>query len=122
MEISPSEAEPKLDHSSNLNEDHTRESISEEVAKEFLTEETLKTHITEDASQESLIKPSMVGHQVVEAEESDLPYASMAAHWSLVPEWKEEGTVSSGLSHQLLDQHDMEEDNIPKQSVPENWE
>merc|ERR1719391_40437 len=122
MEISLSKAEPKLDHSCSLDDDHTRENISEEVAEEFLTEETPKTHITEDASQESLMKPSMVGHQVVEAEEPDLPYASMAAHWSFVPEWKEEGTVSSGVSHQLLNQHDMEEDDILKQNVPEKWE
>merc|ERR1719391_1585915 len=122
MEISLSKAEPKLDHSCSLDDDHTRENISEEVAEEFLTEETLKPHITEDASQESLMKPSMVGHQIVEAEEPDFLYASMAAHWSLIPEWKEEGTVSSGVSHQLLNQHDREEDDIPKQNVPEKWE
>merc|ERR1719184_485840 len=65
---------------------------------------------------------SMVGHQVVGAEESDLPYASMAAHWAFVPEWKEEGTVSSGVSHQLLNQREMEEDDILKQNVPEKRE
>merc|ERR1719184_269868 len=65
---------------------------------------------------------SMVGHQVVGAEESDLPYASMAAHWSFIPEWKEEGTVSSGVSHQLLNQREMEEDDILKQNVPEKRE
>merc|ERR1719356_612755 len=46
----------------------------------------------------------------------------MAAHWSLIPEWKEEGTVSSGVSHQLLNQHEIEEDDIPKQNVPKKWE
>merc|ERR1719193_3057311 len=65
---------------------------------------------------------SMVGHQVVGAEESDLPYASMAAHWAFIPEWKEEGTVSSGVSHQLLNQREMEEDDILKQNVPEKRE
>jgi len=122
MEISLSEAEPKLDHSCSLDDDHTRENISEEVAEEFLTEETLKPHITEDASQESLMKPSMVGHAIVEAEEPNFPCASMTALWSLIPEWKEEGTVSSGVSHQLLNHHEMEEDDIPKQNVPEKWE
>merc|ERR1719384_2747908 len=65
---------------------------------------------------------SMVGHQVVEAEESDLPFASMAAHQSFIPEWREEGAVSSGVSHQLLDQREMEEDAILEQEVPEKRE
>merc|ERR1719384_2892998 len=65
---------------------------------------------------------SMVGHQVVGAEESDLPFASMAAHRSFIPEWREEGTVSSGVSHQLLNQREMEEDGVVEQEVPEKWE
>merc|ERR550519_2995243 len=65
---------------------------------------------------------SMVVHQVAEAEESDLPFASMAAHRSFIPEWREEGMVSSGVSHQLLDQREMEEDGILEQEVPEKWE
>merc|ERR1712083_683749 len=63
---------------------------------------------------------TMVGHQVVEAEESCHPYTSMAAHCSLVPEWKEEGIVSSGVSHQLLN-HSTRED-IINQNVPEKCE
>merc|ERR1719370_2052238 len=51
----------------------------------------------------------MVGHHVVGTEESDLPFASMAAHCSFIPEWKEEGIVSSGVSHQLLNQCKWEE-------------
>merc|ERR550539_1699896 len=65
---------------------------------------------------------SMVGHQVLGAEESDLPFASMAAHQSFIPEWREEGTVSSSVSHQLLNQGEMEEDVIIEQDVPENRE
>merc|ERR1719458_1805897 len=65
---------------------------------------------------------SMVGHQVVGAEESDLPFVSMAAHQSFVPEWIEEGTVSSGVSHQLLNQGEMVEDAFLKQDVPGKWE
>merc|ERR550532_3434879 len=65
---------------------------------------------------------SMVGHQVVGAEESDLPFVSMAAHQSYIPEWIEEGTVSSGVSHQLLKQGEMEEDAILEQDVPGKWE
>merc|ERR1719275_170000 len=65
---------------------------------------------------------SMVGHQVVGAEESDLPFVSMAAHQSFVPEWIEEGTVSSGVSHQLLNQGEMEEDAILEQDVSGKWE
>merc|ERR1719384_35143 len=65
---------------------------------------------------------SMVGHQVVGAEESDLPFASMAAHRSFIPEWREEGTVSSGVSHQLLNQREMEEDGVVEQEVPVSWE
>merc|ERR1719237_1900540 len=65
---------------------------------------------------------SMVGHQVVGAEESDLPFASMASHQSFIPEWIEEGTVSSGVSHQLLNQGEMEEDAILEQDVPGKWE
>merc|ERR1719239_1413282 len=64
---------------------------------------------------------SMVGHHVVGTEESDLPFASMAAHCSFVPEWKEEGIVSSGVSHQLLNQCEREEENVPKQNVSEKW-
>merc|ERR1719237_761101 len=127
VEIGPSEAEPELIHASSLDEDHTRENICKEVTDKFLTEET---HIAEVASQESLmasmathkeaVKPeredyaepeawaSMVGHQVVGAEESDLPFTSMAAHQSFIPEWIEEGTVISGVSHQLLNQGEME--------------
>merc|ERR1719384_2244175 len=65
---------------------------------------------------------SMVGHQVVEAKESDLPFASMAAHRSFIPEWREEGKVSSGVSHQLLNQREMEEDGVVEQEVPVSWE
>ena len=65
---------------------------------------------------------SMVGHQVVGAEESDLPFVSMAAHQSFVPEWIEEGTVISGVSHQLLNQGEMEEDAVIEQDVPRKWE
>merc|ERR550532_1440304 len=65
---------------------------------------------------------SMVGHQVVGAEESDLPFVSMAAHQSFIPEWIEEGTVSSGVSHQLLNQGEMEADAILEQDVPGKWE
>merc|ERR1719239_1967866 len=65
---------------------------------------------------------SMVGHQVVGTEESDLPYASMAAHCSFIPEWKEEGIVSSGVPHQLFNQHEREEEDVPKQNGPEKWE
>merc|ERR1712222_193307 len=47
----------------------------------------------------------------------------MAAHRSFIPEWKEEGIVSSGVSHQLLNQCKWEEeDDILKQNVPEKWE
>merc|ERR1712083_460116 len=63
---------------------------------------------------------TMVGHQVVEAEEPCQPFTSMAAHCSLVPEWKEEGIVSSGVSHQLLN-HSTRED-IINQNVPEKCE
>merc|ERR1719234_1726966 len=67
----------------------------------------------------------MVGHQVVVGleEESDLPYyASMAAHCSFVPEWTDEGIVSSGVSHQLLNQCKMEdEEDVLKQNVPAKW-
>merc|ERR1719234_467855 len=57
-------------------------------------------------------------------EESDLPYyASMAAHCSSVPEWREEGTVSSGVSHQLLNQQErVDEEDVLKQNVPAKWE
>merc|ERR1712037_684364 len=55
---------------------------------------------------------SMVGHQVVGAEAPDLPFTSMAAHQSFIPEWIEEGTVISGVSHQLLNQGEMEEDAV----------
>merc|ERR1719458_1020645 len=65
---------------------------------------------------------SMVGHQVVGAEESDLPFTSMAAHQSFIPGWIEEGTVISGVSHQLLNQGEMEEDAILKHDVPRKWE
>merc|ERR1719209_1179259 len=44
----------------------------------------------------------------------------MAAHQSFIPEWREEGTVSSGVSHQLLNQREVEEDGILE--VPEKWE
>merc|ERR1719192_786230 len=64
---------------------------------------------------------TMVGHQVVESEESCHPFTSMAAHCSLVPEWKEEGIVSSGVSHQLLN-HSAEEEDIINQNVPEKYE
>merc|ERR1712130_849633 len=123
VEISPSEAEPELVHESLLDEDHTRENISDEVVDKFSMEETFKTHITEDASREredyteQEAWASMVGHQVVGVEESDLPFASMAAHHSHIPEWKEEGTVSSGVSHQVVNQHEIEEE-----YVPEKWE
>merc|ERR1712233_223872 len=123
VEISPSEAEPELVHESLLDEDHTRENIRDEVVDKFSMEETFKTHITEDASREredyteQEAWASMVGHQVVGVEESDLPFASMAAHHSHIPEWKEEGTVSSGVSHQVVNQHEIEEE-----YVPEKWE
>merc|ERR1719398_252176 len=65
---------------------------------------------------------SMVGHQVVGAEESDLPFVSMAAHQSFIPEWIEEGTVISGVSHQLPNQGEMEADAILEQDVPGKWE
>merc|ERR1712130_343813 len=123
VEISPSEAEPELVHESLLDEDHTRENISDEVVDKFSMEETFKTHITEDASREredyteQEAWASMVGHQVVGVEESDLPFASMAAHHYHNQEWKEEGTVSSGVSHQVVNQHEIEEE-----YVPEKWE
>merc|ERR1712181_216657 len=70
--------------------------------------------------------PSMVGHQVVVGveEESVLPYyASMAAHCSFDPEWKEEGIVSSGVSHQLINHCErVDEEEILKQNVPAKWE
>merc|ERR1719209_2286120 len=44
----------------------------------------------------------------------------MAAHQSFIPEWREEGTVSSGVSHQLLNQREVEEDGILE--VPEKRE
>merc|ERR1719192_218522 len=65
---------------------------------------------------------TMVGHQVVEAEEPCQPFTSMAAHCSLVPEWKEEGIVSSGVSHQLLNHSAREEEDIINQNVPEKCE
>merc|ERR1719193_1704573 len=77
----------------------------------------------EDYAEPEEVWASMVGHQVVGTEELDLPFASMAAHCSFVPEWKEEGTISSGVSHQLLNQqHEREEEDILKQNVPEKWE
>jgi len=77
----------------------------------------------EDYAEPEEVWTSMVGHQVVGTEESDLPHASMAAHCSFIPEWKEEGIVSSGVSHQLLNQCKWEEeDDILKQNVPEKWE
>merc|ERR1719341_2700547 len=82
-------------------------------------DEDAKPEREDDAEPEAWT--SMVGHQVVEAEESDLPFASMAAHQSFIPEWREEGTVSSGVSHQLFNQ-EMEEDGILEQEVPEKWE
>merc|ERR1712037_331713 len=65
---------------------------------------------------------SMVGHQVVGAEAPDLPFTSMAAHQPFIPEWIEEGTVISGVSHQLLNQGEMEADAILEQDVPGKWE
>merc|ERR1719234_781101 len=69
---------------------------------------------------------SMVGHQVVVGveEESDLPYfVSMAAHCSFVPEWTEEGIVSSSVSHQLLNQSErVDEEDVLKQNVPAKCE
>merc|ERR1712083_404910 len=65
---------------------------------------------------------TMVGHQVVDAEEPCHPYTSMAAHCSLVPEWKEEGIVSSGVSHQLLNHSTREEEGIINQNVSEKCE
>merc|ERR1719209_1928644 len=44
----------------------------------------------------------------------------MAAHQSFIPEWREEGTGSSGVSHQLLNQREVEEDGILE--VPEKRE
>merc|ERR1712088_810110 len=65
---------------------------------------------------------TMVGHQVVEPEESGHPYTSMTTHCSLVPEWTEDGIVSSGVSHQLLNHSASEEEDIINQNVPEKCE
>merc|ERR1740123_2175376 len=86
----------------------------------LLQDEDAKPEREDHAEPEAWV--SMVGHQVVGAEESDLPFASMAAHQSFVPEWREEGTVSSGVSHQLLNHREMEEEGVLKQDVPEKWE
>merc|ERR1719430_1845271 len=137
MEISLPKAEPELID--------TRENIGEEVSSlaahrllppdeaesglsysmvahslNLLQDKDAKPEREDDAEPEAWA--SMLVHQVVEAEESDLPFASMAAHQSFIPEWREVGTVSSGVSHQLLDQREMEEDGILEQEVPEKWE
>merc|ERR1712218_58047 len=128
LDIRQSEDTPELVQSNPIEEDHLEEtSLIESGLSCSMVAQSLNLLVMEATKPEeeaetctSMVPTiTMVGHQVVEAEESGHPYTSMAAHCSLVPEWKEEGIVSSGVSHQLLNHSMREEDQKCGENLPE---
>merc|ERR1712218_485307 len=128
LDIRQSEDTPELVQSNPIEEDHLEEtSLIESGLSCSMVAQSLNLLVMEATKPEeeaetctSMVPTiTMVGHQVVEAEESGHPYTSMAAHCSLVPEWKEEGIVSSGVSHQLLNHSMREEDQKCEENLPE---
>merc|ERR1719266_2721694 len=131
LDIRQSEDTPELLQSNPIEEDHSEETTLIETglscsmvapSLNLLVMEATKPEEEAETCTSMVPTITMVGHQVVDAEESGHPYTSMAAHCSLVPEWTEEGIVSSGVSHQLLNHSMSEEEDIINQNVPEKCE
>merc|ERR1719266_1704281 len=131
LDIRQSEDTPELVQSNPIEEDDSEETILIESgigcsmvapSLNLLVMEATKPEEEAETCTSMVSTITMVGHQVVEAEEPCHPYTSMAAHCSLVPEWKEDGIVSSGVSHQLLNHSMREEEDIINQNVPEKCE
>merc|ERR1719400_2255368 len=131
LDIRQSEDTPELLQSKSIEEDHSEETTFIESglscslvapSLNLLVMEATKPEEEAETCTSIVSTITMVGHQVVESEEPCHPYTSMAAHCSLVPEWKEEGIVSSGVSHQLLKYSMREEEDIINQNVPEKCE
>merc|ERR1719219_2717753 len=128
LDIRQSEDTPELVQSNPIEEDDSEETTLIESglscsmvgqSLNLLVMEATKPEKEAETCTSMVATTTMVGHQVVEAEESGHPYTSMAAHCSLVPEWKEEGIVSSGVSHQLLNHSMREEDQKCEENLPE---
>merc|ERR1719400_1849993 len=115
LDIRQSEDTPELVQSNPIEEDHSEEAtliesgLSCSMVGPSLNLLLMEATKPEEEAETCTSTITMVGHQVVESEESCHPFTSMAAHCSIVPEWKEEGIVSSGVSHQLLNHSTSEE-------------
>merc|ERR1719266_3044355 len=128
LDIRQSEDTPELVQSKSIEEDHSEETtlietgLSCSLVAPSLNLLVMEATKPEEEAETCTSTTTMVGHQVVDAEEPCHPYTSMAAHCSLVPEWTEDGIVSSGVSHQLLNHSTREEEDVINQNVPEKCE